>query len=297
MGVGILYGLGAASIWGGMYVVSKVVLEVVPPFALLTIRLILGMATLGVALLIKGWKGMGRRDIIQVMGVGFVGYGVSLGFQFVGTKLSTAVNGAVITAATPAFVFLFAYWILGEAITRWKTLALAVSTLGVLVVVDFESARFTPNLLWGNLSLVAAGLTWALYSVLVRKVTRELATLPVSFATFFGGLVLSLPLGAWEIGTQGVGEVSGWTAAGMVYLGVISTGVAMYLWNSAFEKLEAGAASLTFFAQPVVGTILGVIFLGEEVTPLFFLGGLLIGIGIWLAARPEKLATQKFLRG
>ena len=39
---GIFAGLAAASIWGGMYVVSKIVLEIIPPFALLTIRYVIG---------------------------------------------------------------------------------------------------------------------------------------------------------------------------------------------------------------------------------------------------------------
>ncbi|MBU2610230.1 MAG: EamA family transporter, partial [Chloroflexi bacterium] len=44
---GLLSGLTAAAIWGGMYVVSKVVMEVIPPFSLITLRLILGILTLG----------------------------------------------------------------------------------------------------------------------------------------------------------------------------------------------------------------------------------------------------------
>ena len=81
MGIGILYGLSAASIWGGMYVVSKVVLEVVPPFTLLTVRLILGMATLGVVLVFKGWREMERGGVIQALGVGLVGYGLPRSFH------------------------------------------------------------------------------------------------------------------------------------------------------------------------------------------------------------------------
>ena len=45
--LGTLSGLAAASIWGAMYVVSKVVLDVIPPFALITTRLVLGGLTLG----------------------------------------------------------------------------------------------------------------------------------------------------------------------------------------------------------------------------------------------------------
>jgi drug/metabolite transporter (DMT)-like permease len=50
---GLFAGLGAASIWGGMYVVSKVVLDVIPPFALLSIRLLMGAATLALVIYIS----------------------------------------------------------------------------------------------------------------------------------------------------------------------------------------------------------------------------------------------------
>lgn len=280
---GILSGLGAASIWGGMYVVSKVVLEVIPPFALINLRLLLGILVLWGIVARKGGAGFSRRQIIQVAAVGWVGYGISLGFQFIGTKLSTASNGALVTSATPAFVLLFAAWLLGEPVTRRRLVALGVSTLGVLAVIDPRTARLTPDLFWGNLSLVAAAITWALYSVLIRKVTRSLDTLSVSLVAFFGGLLVTVPASAWEMNTQGIGEITPGILAGVLFLGVISTALAMYLWNNAFATLEAGAASLTFFAQPVVGASLGALFLGEKLTPLFFLGGALIGLGLWLA--------------
>jgi drug/metabolite transporter (DMT)-like permease len=59
----------------------------------------------------------------------------------------------------------------------------------------------------------------------------------------------------------------------------------MYLWNTAFSVLDAGAASLTFFAQPVVGTLLSVLFLSEHITPLFVVGGILIGIALILSSK------------
>jgi len=58
----------------------------------------------------------------------------------------------------------------------------------------------------------------------------------------------------------------------------------MFLWNYAFAELPAAVASLTFFAQPVVGTMLGAFFLGEKITQLFLFGGLLIGIGLVIAS-------------
>ncbi len=281
---GILYGLGAASIWGGMYVVSKVVMEVIPPFSLIILRLVLGMLTLGIVVALRGGTAFTRRQYLQVVAVGWVGYGVSLGFQFVGTKLSTASNGALVTSATPAFVLIFAAWLLKERITVRRLLALGLATLGVLAVIDPRTARLSPDLFWGNLSLVAAAITWALYSVLIRIVTRNLDTLPVSLVAFSGGLLVAIPAGAWEYSTQGIGTITAGVIGGVLFLGIISTALAMFMWNYAFATLDAGVASLTFFAQPVVGSALGAYFLGERLTPLFLLGGALIGAGLLLAA-------------
>ena len=54
---------------------------------------------------------------------------------------------------------------------------------------------------------------------------------------------------------------------GILFLGVISTALAMYLWNTAFAVLDAGAASLTFLIQPVVRTLLSVLFFHVQITP------------------------------
>jgi drug/metabolite transporter (DMT)-like permease len=283
--IGLLCGLGAASIWGGMYVVSKVVLEIIPPFTLVTLRLILGALTLAIILMLRGFPAISRNETLQVLGVGFVGYGISLSLQFLGTKLSTAANGSLVTSATPAFVLLFAWMLLKERITSRRLVALFLATLGVIAVIDPRTAQLNPNLFLGNLCLIGAAITWALYSVLVRKVTQNTDVLIFSLIAFMGGLPVTAPAGIWEWSTVGVGEISLGVIGGVLFIGIISTALAMVLWNMAFAYVDASLASLTFFAQPVVGTLLGWLFLNETITPLFLLGGLLIGIGLIISSR------------
>lgn len=268
-----------------MYVVSKVVLEIIPPFALVALRLILGILTLAVVVAFRGGLKITRTQFIQVFGVGFVGYGVSLSLQFLGTKLSTAANGSLVTSATPAFVLLFAWVVLSEKITSRKFFALLLATLGVVAVIDPRSAKLDSDLFIGNIFLLGAAVTWALYSVLVRKVTQNLDVLPFSLIAFIGGLPVAIPAAAWEVTKADIGTINLGVVGGVLFLGIISTALAMILWNTAFAILDAGAASLTFFAQPVVGTLLGWFFLGEKITQLFLLGGVLIGIGIFISAR------------
>ena len=271
---GLLSGLIAASIWGGMYVVSKVVLNVIPPFALLSIRLIMGALTLGIVIYFRNKKAIVNRATARIaptkiLLVGFVGYGISLGFQFVGTKLSTASNGSLVTSATPAFVLLFAPFLLGEQTTTRRIIALAIASIGVVAVIDPRTAELSPTLFWGNMSLLAAALTWALYSVLVRKVSQAGDLLTSSAVMLLGGVPSSLLFGLWEIHAQGIGTITWGIIGGLLFLGIVSTAIAMFLWNYAFAKLPAAVASLTFFAQPVVGTLLGWFFLREKITPLF----------------------------
>src|SRR5487761_1982824 len=86
----------AAAIWGGMYVVSKYVLDFVPPITLVVARLAIASVVL---LAIAGKRGprIGWRELPSLALCGFIGYTISLVTQFAGTQLATAHDGAVIT--------------------------------------------------------------------------------------------------------------------------------------------------------------------------------------------------------
>lgn len=285
---GLVAGLGAAAIWGAMFVVSKAVLPVIPPFTLLTLRLILGALALGGLILMtkrttpRTTPGPGFRAWVAVLGAGFVGYGVSLGLQFVGTDLGTASNASLVTCATPAFVALFAAPLLGERLQGRQWGALGLASFGVLAVLAPELQKFDPRSLLANLVLVGAALTWALYTVLTAKAARGLNLTLASLVGFLGGLPVSLGGSVWELSTRGVGPINLGIVAGVLFLGIVSTAVAMLLWNYAFQALPASTAGLTFFAQPVTGTLLGALFLGEVPGLLFFIGAGLIGAALFV---------------
>ena len=187
---GALYGITAASIWGSMYVVSDLVLLIVPPFTLLTLRIALGLAVLLPLSLRRGQSLPGRRSLRSLLAVGVVGLGISLGAQFLGTDLSTAVNGALVTSASPAFVVLFAVLLLRERMTLQRLAAIVLASAGVLIILDPASADFASDTFTGDAFLAMAAVTWGLYSVLVRRVTLRQVTpaLMVTIVALLGGL-------------------------------------------------------------------------------------------------------------
>lgn len=275
---------GAAAIWGGLYVVSKVVLEFVPPFTLLAIRLTIGGAAL---LLVMAWSGaprVRRADLPQLAVLGLVGFGLSLSAQFAGTRLSSAAHGSVITAITPACILLFAGWLLRERITARKLLAVAVATGGVLLVVELPAGAWgAARAFWGDLLLLLAGISWALYTVLGRLAAERYPPLTVTATAMLCGILFVLPAVPLELALL-PWRPMGWLGwSGVLYIGLISTAGAFYLWNKGFTLLEAGPASLFFFVQPVVGALLGWLLLDEPLGGRFLAGTAAILLGGALA--------------
>ncbi|WP_124727429.1 DMT family transporter [Staphylospora marina] len=283
----------AAAIWGGMYVVSKAVMDHVPPFVLVEMRYLIALLVLGLWAWVKQEYRIDKKDAQSLALVGLVGYTGSIGLQFVGTHLSGAAMGSLITSASPALISLFAWKLLREEMNRTKWMAVVVATLGVLVVVGVPSEGSGSSVA-GNAALFGAALTWALYTVLSRKLTLRYSSLTVTFWATLFGIVFTVPLCLWEMSVKPVTiPQDPWVWAGIFYIGVISTAAAFYLWNLGFEYIDASTGSLYFFVQPVVGGLLGAWLLEETLGIPFFAGALLIAVGIGLSTRPSKVPRTK----
>ena len=278
-----------------MYVVSDVTLLAIPPFTLLTLRILLGLVILLPLDRAKGHAAPDRRTAFSLLGIGALGLGISLGAQFVGTDLSTAVNGALVTSASPAFVVLFALVLLREGLTLWRLSAVALASIGVLVILNPASADFGSETFVGDVFLAIAAVAWGLYSVLVRRVTlrHNLPTLRVTVYTLVGGLLLSIPASALELSQRSIGEIDGAVVLGVLYLGFVSTAFALLLWNRAFALAPASLASLCFFAQPLSGAILAALVLGQEMTAALWGGGGLIALALLLSLAPQQAQTTR----
>ncbi|SFM36077.1 EamA domain-containing membrane protein RarD [Paenibacillus sp. 1_12] len=285
--LGSLYLSLAASIWGGMYVVVKHVVDVVPPLELVWIRYVIAMfALLIIGVVTKqSWR-MAKRDLLLIFIIGLIGNTISILTQEVGTMLSTAQMGAIITSTTPAFMVLFASIILKEKITFKKAISIVLATIGVGIIVG--SADIEPSLQLGGVSLLIAALTWALMSVLIKRVPTQYSQIVVTWYTTLVAVVLLTPFTISrlpELDVQAMMHPSIW--GGLLYLGVISTACAFLMWNRGLQMLNASSGGLFFFFQPIVGTFLGWLLLGEQIGLSFGLGTLLIFIGVLLVIREE----------
>src|SRR4051812_34342167 len=167
--LGSIYLILASSIWGGMYVVVKIVVSVIPPLELVWMRYVVAIIALLVIGLItrQKWR-IHKRDFLLIIAIGVIGNGISIVTQETGTMLSSAQMGAIITSSTPAFMVIFARLLLKERLTVKKGLSVCLATIGVFLIVGIDHVNLSSKL--GGISLLVAALTWALMSILVKRV-------------------------------------------------------------------------------------------------------------------------------
>lgn len=285
--IGAIFLSLAASIWGAMYVVVKVVVEVVPPLELVWMRYLIAVIALVIIgiMMRQSWK-IAKKDWLIIFLVGLIGNTISIVTQELGTMLSTAQMGAIITATTPAFMVVFARLILKESITLKKCLSIVLATIGVGIIVGNGQIDVTQQL--GGLYLLLAALTWALMSVFVKKVPSHYSQIVVTTYTSMIAVMLLTPFVLPRLNNLDLASVLQPTiSGGLLYLGIISTAGGFLLWNKGLQLMNASSGGLFFFFQPIVGTFLGWLLLGETIELSFWIGSLLIFSGVFIVIRDE----------
>ncbi|AOY16702.1 hypothetical protein BGI23_16150 [Bacillus sp. ABP14] len=281
----------AASIWGGMYVVSKYVLDFIPPLTLVWLRFIIAFVVLYMILKITEKKQkktvtIRKKDWLLFAWIGFIGYFISITCQFIGTKLSDAHTGSLVTSATPAFIVIFAAIILKEKLTARRLLSTIIATIGVIIVIgwDIEIGSY----FIGTIILVGAAITWALLSIYVKIASARFSSLVITTYAIFFSLFFITPFMVWEFQSNPIEHMTLYVILGVLYLGIVSTAAAFFLWNKGLELVDASIGSLFFFFQPIIGSLLGWLLLNETLNSNFFIGGILIICSVFITTFEKK---------
>jgi drug/metabolite transporter (DMT)-like permease len=281
--------LGANIVYGTSYVVARVTLESVPPAMLAFLRL--GLAALALVLLSRGHAAqplsLADRQAIAWMGIlGFAGAYVASNW---GIAHSTATNAALLITVEPIAMILLSPWYLGERLSRRAAVGAALTIVGAAVLVVNGIPGVTEHLVphWsGDLVLVLAGVAYASYSLLGRRVLERHAPIIVTTRSLMWGAAALLPVAALEW-TSGARPV--WTAAavtGTLYLAIVITALGYVVWNWALARVPAPRAAIFLNVQPIVGALLGAVLLGEPITLFTVLGGVLVVTGLVVAFGP-----------
>jgi drug/metabolite transporter (DMT)-like permease len=132
--------------------------------------------------------------------------------------------------------------------------------------------------------VLAAVLTWALYSVCLRWRPVQIEPLVLLTTTIAAGVVLLLPIYLWDLSRGGGFAVNETSLGAITYVALFPSVLAYVFWNRAVAELGANRTGQFLHLMPVFGTLLAMVLLGERMRGYHLVGIALIGAGIWLAA-------------
>ena len=217
--------------------------------------------------------------------LGMVGYTLLL---YAALATTSPVNASVISAINPAIIALAAVVVLGERIRRGGVLGIAISFVGVVIVVLLGGSGGITNVSVapGDLLILGAILTWTAYVV----ISRRIQTPPITATTVQVGMsaVMLAPVMA-IVGIQATPSAEGWW--GLAIIIVFPSALAYLLWNVAVTQLGPSRTGVFLNLLPVFTAIIAVA-LGDALTVWQVIGGLIVLAGVYLTTRPGATVTE-----
>lgn len=291
----LILGLAAMLfLWTFNYIVGKMSLRQIDPVTLAVFRFELAaLVMLAIYFLRGGPRVVPRRaDLGRIAFLGIFGVVLNQGGFTIGLNFTSSDHSAVIAAVAPVMVLLFASILRLEDLTLWKTLGMAISFCGVLVLETEHGCPSNSPFLKGDLITLVSTVGYALYAVFGKKMARAYDAVSMNTYMVVTAAVILLPLAIRQgivIDWRAIGWL-GWS--GVVYMAVCSSVAAYTIFYWALRYMEASRVAVVSYFQPVAVILFSVPILGERPTRHLLAGTALVLLGVYLAERVSKAAAE-----
>lgn len=283
--------------WAGNLLIGRAFASQLPPFGLTWLRWTVAF----VILLPFVWRGVWRERrallahwwVVAALGLtGFAGYPV---LNYIALHTTAAATAAMLNSMLPLMVPVFAWIIAGERPSPRVGVAIGISLVGVLTIISRGDPSVIATLRFGigEILVLLAVACYALYSVLLRFVSRSLPPLVLLEATFIPAIVVMTPLLLWEVVHGRTLPLEPYAIASVLFIGIFASLVANLLWNRSVATVGSTITGASFHLMAIYSAVLAFILLGERVHWFHLAGIALILTGFALATLPARAAPAK----
>jgi len=271
-------GLLVAFLWSTSYILVKIGLKDLPPLTFSAYRYVLAFLALSTLSLLRGGPKGARVQLSPLLlaGMGLLGYTIAQGLQYVGLLYLPAVTVTFLLNFTPVIVLILEVVALERRPSGWQLLGALVALAGAAIFFSVPLSSLENS---GVLFVIASGLGWAAYMTITRKISlgREIDLLKLTRISMgYGSLFLLVS----SVLTEGVvfPTASEWLI--IIWLAIVNTALAFYMWNHALSNVGAFELSVLQNTMLIQIGVMAVVFLGEELTFLKLVGMSLVFVGV-----------------
>ena len=272
-------------IWGSSFLWIKIAVAEVGPFTLVALRLFFGVLGLSVIVLLRRQL-IPRERRIWLAFLFLAVFSTALPFVLISwseTQIDSAM-AAILNGTVPLFTIVIAhFWLQDEKITAQRLAGLIVGFIGVLVLVtrDLDPNFRLLGTMAGQLAMLAAAASYAFAATFTRRNLHDQPPLIQAFmVVLLADALLWIIAPITEAPFQLPSLPITWFA--LLWLGLLGSCVAYLLFFFLIKTWGPTRASVVTYTFPVVGLILGAVFLNEVIDGRLIFGTALIvgGIGV-----------------
>ena len=269
------------AIWGCNFVAAKIGLAAFPPLFLMVLRFSL------VALLVAPWVRVPRGQMREIFILSVLLGTIHFPLVFAGMTGVDAATASIAVQLQVPFSSLLAALVYGERLGRRGAAGMALAFLGVALIAG--EPRMADSL--GSLGLLVLGsLVFAAVNIQIKRIgSIDGFTLSawMSLMAVPQLALLSLLFERGQLATLAAAPASAW--ASLAYMALAATIGAYGLWYPLMRRYEVNQTMPFLLTVPVFGVLSGALMLGEPVTPVLLVGGVLTvaGVAVIVIRRPD----------
>jgi drug/metabolite transporter (DMT)-like permease len=278
-------------LWASSYVAAKFALRDISVNMMNALRMIISaLVLLPLLIALRKELNLTLRDLPQLALLAIVGIVISKTLEFGGLALSTASDVALLISSESIFTAVLSWLMLRERFKPLTGFALLLGLLGVYLIVE---RSIVPNIppgggalrILGDLLVVLGLICESFYTVRGKALLVKHPPLLITSAAIVGSVIVWIPLAGGEILYSGWHPLSLTTWLAVGWLALMSTIVAYLAWFKGLEEVDGSAAASTLFVQPLLGTVLAIMLLNDQLLLTTIIGGILIVTSVYLISR------------
>ncbi|WP_266081162.1 DMT family transporter [Haladaptatus caseinilyticus] len=275
-----------ATLWGFSFLAISLGLESLEPVLFAAYRYDVAAILLLVYALYNDttWIPADKTNASAVLAGGVFLVGANA-FLFIGQQTVSSGLAAILQSLLPIMTSLWALRLLPEErVSAVGAVGIVLGFIGVGLVIRPDPANLLGSGLVGRLLILLQVAGVALGGVLIQRVNPTLDRAALSgWSMLIGGLFLhTVSLSIGETFSLPATIKSG---AAVAYLGIFATAIAFLIYFTLLDVRGALETSLVSYLVPIVATIVGVVVLGESITPLTIIGFMIVFTGFLLLKR------------
>jgi drug/metabolite transporter (DMT)-like permease len=284
--------LAANIIYGLNFAIAKSVMPVwIRPLALVSFRSLLTASMFWITSLFLPYEKVSKRDLLYLFGCSFLGVVINQILFLAGLALTTPINSSIIMAINPVAAFVFTAIILKEKISLIRGAGLAVGLAGILLLIlhegrpDLSSSTFV-----GNIFTLINTLSWALFTVLIKKMLEKYRPVTVMKWVFTFGMLTNIPAGYHQWSTLDWAGIPFNAWAGIAFIVIFATYLGYLLITFGLKRLSPTIVSGYTYTQPIVAAIVASLIGLDTISILKIFSAFLIFAGVFLVSRQQNPA-------